>query len=143
MKRFFIALLMAVLFITPGFCVDPEEQNAGFLDFTRPVQTIKPDAMTYIYREEPASLTTWLAGHPGCSYVVLPRNCTGFRINVASNAVVMGHPGDLATGASFVGIRIPAGGSYDWKDLDVEQRTINFGLLSDGTSNATATFCGW
>ena len=143
MKHIFLAILAVALFITPAFCVGPEEQNAGFLDFAQPVQTIRPDAITYIYREAPASDTTWLAEHPNCSYVVLPRMCTGFKINVASNDVIIGHPADLATGDVFVGIKIAAGSSLKWEDLDVDQRTINFGILSNGTGNATATFCGW
>ena len=57
MKRFLLALLAIALFVTPGFCVDPEEQNAGF--------------------------------------------------------------------------------------LDIDQHAIDFGMLSNGIDNATATFCGW
>lgn len=143
MKRIFLAMLAAALFVTPAFCIDPEEQNAGFLDFAQPVQTIRPDAITYIYREAPASDTTWLAEHPNCSYVVLPRNCSGFQINVSSNDVIIGHPADLATGDVFVGIKIAAGSSFEWNGLDIDQKTIYFGMLSNGTDNATATFCGW
>ena len=143
MKRFLLALLAVTLFVSPGYCVDPEEQNAGFLDFAATVHTIRPDAITYIYREAPASDTTWLAEHPNCSYIVLPRMCTGFRLNVASNDVIIGHPSDLATGDAFVGIKIAAGSSLDWENLDIDQRAIYFGMLSNGTDNATATICGW
>lgn len=33
--------------------------------------------------------------------------------------------------------------SLEWNDLDIDQKTIYFGMLSNGTDNATATFCGW
>ena len=143
MKRFFIALLMVVLFITPGFCVDPEEQNAGFLNFATPTVTIRTDAIHYIFREAPASNTTWLASHTNCTYTVLPRNCTAFEINAFGADIIMGHPEDLSTGNLYVGHKIASGTAYEWKDLDAEQRTVYFGLKSNGAGNATATFSGW
>lgn len=143
MKRFLLALLAVTLFVSPGYCVDPEEQNAGFLPFSTSIYTIRPDAITYIYRDAPASDTTWLANHPNCQYVVLPRNCTGFRVNISSNDVIIGHPANLATGDVFVGMKIAAGSSLDWENLDIDQHAIDFGMLSNGIDNATATFCGW
>lgn len=143
MKRILLAMLAITLFTAPAFCASPEEQNAGFLPFTTTTYTVRPDAITYIYREAPASDTTWLAEHPNCSYVVLPRNCSGFQINVSSNDVIVGHPANLATGDVFVGIKVAAGSSLKWEDLDVEQRAIQFGILSNAATNATATFCGW
>jgi len=149
MKRLFwaiftgFAILCALSFSAPAFAISDEEQNAGFVHFDTAVYTVRPDAITYIYRVAPASDTTWLANHPDCQYIVLPKDCRGFELRAYGNDIVINHPENLATGDVIVGRKVASGDVLVWDHLDLEQRTINFGMLSNGTDNATATFCGW
>lgn len=143
MKRTLMALLMVVLLAPAAFCISDEEQNAGYLHFTTAIYTIRPDAITYIYREAPASDTTWLAGHPNCQYIVLPKVCRGFSISAFGGDLLLGHPSDLATGTVYVGTKIAENSSLKWEDLDLDQKTVVFGLIANEASTATATFCGW
>lgn len=144
MKRLLWAVLVVALFVTPVFALSDEEQNAGFVPFTGSVTlTVRSDAPTYIYREAPASSTTWVANHPNSSYVVLPPGCRGFQVNAFANDIIVNHPNNIATGAVYVGKKIASGSYLEWRELDLDQRTLGFALLSNSTTNATMTICGW
>ena len=148
MKRLFWAftglmILCALSSSIPVFALSDEEQNAGFVQFDTAVYTVRPDAITYIYRDAPASDTTWLANHQDCQYIVLPKDCRGFQLNAFGNDLIVNHPANIATGDVFAGVKVTAGSSLKWENLDLEQRTINFGILSNSTDTATMTISGW